>query len=453
MLNHLAKIKGLYVAGRTSTFSFKGKDEDLRVIGGKLNVAHILEGSIRKAGNRIRITAQLIKAADGYHLWSESYDRELDDVFAIQEDIANAVTDALSITLGVGNFGVGSTRNIVAYDAYLAALSLINQGGREDAIQAIERLEQAVSLDPDFADAWSTLAAISYSTAQIYIPERAEEFLKKLEHATSRTIAIAPDTFVSYRATALLEYSGRNWSKAEQAYKKALELTPTDFWINALFGFFLQSVGRPQEAVEHCRRAVKCEPLTVNPAQILGVGYELNGELYSALVEYARGRELLGNQALLNGPRIAAALTKGDRAPIEAAFKEYMASSSDMLLSGHQDLNQTMFDHLDEPEEAISALHRFYQDPAYNNPFISSVIALWASYYGEHELALDIFQKFHASRSFLTYLIWRPIHKPIRQLPGFKDLVRNLGLVDYWRETGNWGQFCRPVGEDDFECI
>jgi hypothetical protein len=108
--------------------------------------------------------------------------------------------------------------------------------------------------------------------------------------------------------------------------------------------------------------------------------------------------------------------------------------------------------HLDSPEEAKTELHRFYQDPAYNNPFIRNVMSVLSSYFGDYELALKIHQELFQSKSFVVYSIWRPIHKPMRLLPGFKDLVRELGLVDYWRTTGNWGDFCRPLGEGDFEC-
>jgi adenylate cyclase len=132
LLNQLSKLRGLHVAGRTSSFSFKNKDDDLQQIAEKLHVAHILEGSVRKAGNRVRITAQLIKASDGYHLWSDTFDRDLVDIFAIQDETARAVAEALSIALGVGesDLGAGGTRNFDAYDAFLAARSLRYQEGR-----------------------------------------------------------------------------------------------------------------------------------------------------------------------------------------------------------------------------------------------------------------------------------------------------------------------------------
>lgn len=171
LLNQLSQIHGLQVGGRTSSFAFKGQNEDLRVIGEKLNVAHVLEGSVRKAGERVRITAQLIKAKDGYHLWSETFDRDLDDIFDIQEEIAKAVASAMSIALGVGegDLSAGGTRNFDAYDAYLAGNSLIRELTPNGTAQAIELLEKAVALDPDYAQARSALAITYDRSASLFI--------------------------------------------------------------------------------------------------------------------------------------------------------------------------------------------------------------------------------------------------------------------------------------------
>ena len=145
LLNKLARVKGLQVTGRTSSFYFKGKNEDLRIIGETLGVANLLEGSVRKSGDQIRITAQLINASDGYHLWSESYDRNLKDIFEVQDEIAMAVTTALSITLGAGEFSLpGSTRNVEAYDEGLKAAALWKFFTQDTVKDAIAHMEQAV---------------------------------------------------------------------------------------------------------------------------------------------------------------------------------------------------------------------------------------------------------------------------------------------------------------------
>ncbi len=191
--------------------------------------------------------------------------------------------------------------------------------------------------------------------------------------------------------------------------------------------------------------------MSVATALSLAVSYEVAGDLEASLQEIERGQHLLGNQNAFNGPLLVIALTKGDRAMIDEAF-EININASDVILTRNRGLTETMYSLLDDPEAAIEALRRFYQDPAYHNLFIYMVIAFYASYFGDHALALDIFSKLCKSNSGQVFMIWRPIHKPMRQLPEFKDLVRDMGLVDYWRATGNWGDFCRPVGDDDFEC-
>ncbi len=157
LLNDLAKIQGLRVAARTSSFQFKGKTEDLRTVGEKLNVGNILEGSVRKEGNKVRITAQLIKAADGFHLWSETYDRELDDIFTVQEDIARSVAASLKVKLLGGTTAMASVqaKNADAYNAYLQG-RYYERLNKENLEKAIGYYEQAIKLDPRYAPAWAS---------------------------------------------------------------------------------------------------------------------------------------------------------------------------------------------------------------------------------------------------------------------------------------------------------
>jgi TolB-like protein/Flp pilus assembly protein TadD len=303
LLNQLTKIRGLHVAGRTSSFFFKNKTEDLRVIGESLDVAHILEGSVRKAGNRVRITVQLVKASDGYHLWSETYDRDLIDIFAIQEETAIAVARALSITLGVGegDLGVGGTRNFEAYDAYLAGISLIQQFGQgESTVRAIEQLEKAVELDPDYADAWSALAAWYQVAANFFVAEGTDELFEKSEAAASCAIEIAPEAVASLLAAAQLQIQSRDWTSVEQSLTRALELAPTDFWTNMNFGLFLMSVGRIKEGTEYFRRASRIEPLLLLPIQNLAYAHQCLGEFGEALQVFEGGKELIGAPGTLN---------------------------------------------------------------------------------------------------------------------------------------------------------
>jgi len=452
ILNQLTKIRGLQVVGRTSSFAFKGMNEDLRVIGKKLNVANILEGSVRKVGNQVRITAQLIKVADGFHLWSDTYDRDLTDIFAIQEEIAKAVAKALSITLGVGegDLGVGGTRNFDAYDAYLAGIAHMKQFGPEGTVRAIEYLEKAVALDPEFADAWSALAGSYRNGATYYIPERTEELYDKSEAATSRAIEIAPEAVASLIAAASLQKQNRDWTKAEQSLKKALELAPADYRTNLQNGLFLLDVGRPRETIDYYRRAVTSEPLLITPTSGLGFAHQVNRDFDEALKEFDRAKDLIGEQMGLTIATQFLAMAMGDHALLEETLEKLANANSGPRFS--QQISRTMLSLLDSPEAARTALHRLHSDPAFNFSQSRGAIGVWASYFDDPELALENYRELFETRRDLIYSLWAPINEKMRRLPAFKDLVRDLGLVDYWRNSGKWGDFCRPLGHDDFEC-
>jgi len=450
LLNQLAKVPDLHVAGRTSSFSFKGKDEDLRLIGQKLGVANILEGSVRKAGNRVRVTAQLIKAADGYHLWSESYDRELDDIFGIQDEIAHAVTDALSITLGVGNLGV-TTRNVEAYDAYLEGKAGYHRGGREDWLHAIDRLERATRLDPGFAEAWSWLATVYYYGGRVMIADRLEELHGKFEGAAQRAIDIAPDSVSTLYVSALQESRDFNWAAAERLLAMALERAPNDPQSFNYMGSLLLDVGRIREGLGYMQQMRALEPLSMMASSMVAITLDFAGDLEDSAREFERAANLEGDIAGIAGPALAVALTRGDRAEIERTAAR--AFEYDLLPAGSHGLNRTMHGLLDEPESALRTLRKFARDPAYDTPITHNVLAFYASHFGDDELALELFRPLLLSGSFIVRPIWRPMHRNMRHLPGFKDLLRELKLVDYWRATGKWGDYVRPVGEDDFECI
>ena len=446
LLNSLTRISELEVRGRTSSFSFKDEKKDLPSISKKLNVEYIMEGSVRKAGEQVRITVQLINTQKDAHIWSKTYRRTMDDILAIQDDIAQSVAEALQITLGVGELGrePGMTGNTAAYDAFLAGRSLTLQGGRENTSQAIEQLEHAVALDPDFAIGWDDLAS-AYNQAVNLIPERAKEFAAKREAALSRVVELIPETDLALRIAA--SRSGDRM-EVERLYKKALTLAPADYETNSGYGWFLNSVGRPTEAIDYFQRGVRLEPLVSTSHVWLGSTYEFSGNCDAAAMAMKKARDLSDQPTVPNGGLLVLAMEENKRALID----EYLALVLNTELLGNisdtRNINEVMQTLLDTPEKAGAELRLFMADPAYNNPMLRSGIAVWASYFGEHELAL---QAYRESTGLHVYF-WRPIHKGMRQLPGFKDLVRDLGLVDYWRTSGNWSDFCRPVGDDDFVC-
>ena len=446
ILNSLARIKDLEVRGRTSSFYFKGKTEDLPTISKMLNVKYILEGSVRKAYEQVRITVQLINTQTDEHLWSKTYDRNLRDIFAVQEDIAKSVADTLQISLGVGELGKapGMTRNVQAYDAFLAG-RFGSDLGRDALSRAIEQLEQAVALDPDFAIAWLALGN-AYQNAMAFIPERASEFVAKSNAALSRVIELEPEADYALRIKA--EQSG-NLVEVERLLKKALALRPADSNSNGSYAAFLLRVGRPTEAIDYFRRALRIEPLSSLIHYQLGLSYQNSGNSTAAAEAYKQARDQSNQSAFSNAALLVLALEENNHKLID----KYTSLLLNTELLGNinraetRDLNEVMDSLLDDPRAAIAELGNFMSDPAYDNPFNRGGIAIWANYFGEHDLALELTQK-----NSISDVTWRPINKDMRRLPGFKGLVINAKLVDYWRETGNWGEFCHPVGDDDFEC-
>jgi TolB-like protein len=319
LLNSLARISELEVRGRTSSFSFKGSKKDLPTISELLNVEYILEGSVRKSGEQVRITVQLINTRKDAHLWSKTYERNMDDIFAIQDDIAQSVAGALQITLGVGELSrtPGMTSNIDAYDAYLAGCSLKLQAGRENISQAVEQLEQAVALDPKFAIAWYILGD-TYGDAIPWIPERGEEFVEKREATRSRIVELIPETDLALRMSAI---TNGDRVEEERLLKKALSLAPANYNTNYNYAWFLNFVGRPTDAIDYFQRCVRMEPLASRDHLYFGFSYELSGNSDAATIEIKKARELTNHPADINSNLLVLALKEKNRALID----EYIA--------------------------------------------------------------------------------------------------------------------------------
>jgi len=262
LLNRLAQNDQLRVAARTSAFQFKGQNIDISDIGRKLNVANVLEGSVRKSGNRLRITAQLIQVDNGFHLWSQTYEREIDDVFAIQDDIAVAISSALETELGAIPMAtdVAPTQNIEAYQAYLQARYLLAKRGETNMLKAHELFEQAVSLDPTFSNAWSGLA-YNYGLLPNYglniSRPQAWEIVKM---AANKAIELDPANAEAYAA--------HSWSNIQDDFKtilktfeKAYELAPNNADVINFYADFMSKIGDFATAEQLQNRTIELDPL------------------------------------------------------------------------------------------------------------------------------------------------------------------------------------------------
>jgi TolB-like protein/Tfp pilus assembly protein PilF len=265
IISSLTQLKNLHVTARTSSFVFKGKHVDLRAIGEQLNVQTVLEGSVRKSGDRLRITAQLVNAADGYHLWSEIYDREMKDVFAIQEEIAKSIAQRLEVTLDSDQrplFRAG-TDNLEAFKFYTQGRSLFFQRGLR-LLPAVEYCKKAVTLDPKYALAWAALAD-AYNMVGFYGLARPEVCLSEAKQAAQQAIALDPSLAEAHTslATSHLLY---DWdrSSAEREFMRSLELQPRNSLARIWYGlFYLQwMAGRFEEGLAQATQAVQIDPLS-----------------------------------------------------------------------------------------------------------------------------------------------------------------------------------------------
>ena len=294
LLNLLAQAPGLKVIARTSSFAFKGKAIDIAEIARRLNVAHVLEGSVRKSGNRIRITAQLIRTADSTHLWSETYDRPLKDIFAVQDEIAGAIAQALQIQLAGGELSrrKGGTQNLEAYQLYLRALSPSNQNSRASLDTAGDYLEQAIKLDPGYGLAWSQLAWVfTLKTVNNWL--NPTEGYGRARQLAQHALQLSPDQAEAHAALMFVYRSlDWDWAAAEVEGRQALAIDPTNPDALDVAGNLSITLGRWNDAERQLRTALVRDPLNAIVFFDLGNTYYLAGRFKEAEGMYRRVIEL-----------------------------------------------------------------------------------------------------------------------------------------------------------------
>jgi eukaryotic-like serine/threonine-protein kinase len=300
LMNMLAKIRGLRVAARTSSFHFKGKNPTIAEVGATLNVATVLEGSVRKSGSRVRISVQLVKVSDGYHLWSETFERTLDDIFAVQDEVARAVVAALPGELLINQSGLATsrgTRHSDAYDAYLEGRFLWNKRTESDVRKAIQFFEQAIALDPEFAEAWAGLAD-SYVVLPYYSLVPTTETLPKAREAARRALELKPELGPAHATLAYALMVDLQWPEADSEFRRAIMLSPEDATAHKWYADLLMMTGRSSAALRELRRALELDPLSANIWTIMGEWHWLEGQLDEAMARYRKALELTPTQPL-----------------------------------------------------------------------------------------------------------------------------------------------------------
>jgi len=425
LLNLLAQVPDLKVIARTSSFAFKGKDVPIAEIARQLNVAHVVEGSIRKSGNTLRITAQLIRTADSTQLWSETYDRPLDDIFAVQDEIANAIVQALQIKLMGGNLSSreGGTQNLEAYQLYLRAVSANFQNTRSSLDAAGEYLEQAIKLDPDYGLAWSQLSEISVNKADQGLVNVTEGY-ERARRAAQRAAQLSPELA---EARARLQYVhvafDWDWVAAEADGRQALAITTTDPEVLNTAGVLSYVLGRWDNAERQLRAALVRDPLNTYAMWNLGFTY------------YGAGRF----------------------ADSEGVYRKLLEIQPDFVW-GHNYLGLTLLAQ-GNAEEALAVVQQQVDDgerlkvlpivlqaagrPAESDEALRAQIARWANtgafyvamtyaYRGDHDHAIEWLERAYQQKDtwLATTITGEQLFEGMADDPRYKALLRKLNLPE-----------------------
>jgi len=437
LLNVLAKIRGLRVAARTSSFQFKGKNDDIAIIGRKLNVATVLEGSVRKAGNRMRISVQLVKVIDGYQLWSESYDRTLEDIFAVQDDITQSVVKELRSTLlgetvdakvatqataQVAAAVKGRASDAEAHRLYLQARHFIDRMNRADTAKGIEYLKQALDRDPTFALAWADLSR-AYVNETNYGWAPLAEGAGRAREAVARALALEPELAEGHAALGRIQLIfDWDWRGAAAAYARALELAPGNAAVLRRAGVLAANLSRLDEAMGLYHRAIEQDPLSAGAYHNLGNGLHAAGRLAEAEQAYRKALELSPQQVMAHYLLALSLLAQGrsDEALAEALLEPEEVFRLCALAIIHHAAHRRV--------EADAALHELiakHQDVA------AYQIAMVCAARGETDLAFEWLERAYAQRdSGLSDTKVQPWLHPLHADPRWGVFLRKMGLAD-----------------------
>jgi serine/threonine-protein kinase len=428
ILNALAAVPDVQVASRTSCFAFKGKEIDIRKIGEQLGVTSVLEGSVRKIGNRIRISVQLSNVANGYRLWSQVYDRQLEDVFAIQEEIARAIADALQVRLGgaADHLVKPTTENLEAYTLYLKGrfLGSIDKSG-DTLRKALSLFEQALDIDPGYARAYSGIADCWAGLADNWL-EPGDAY-PRAKSAATRAIQLEPTLAEAYTSLGkVLAWYEWKFDRASEALAKAVQYNPSYAEAHFVLGSVLPSIGRLPEAIEEMQKALVLDPLSAPFSRWIGRFLVFAGRYEEAIAQCRKTLEIDANAFLAHLDAGSAMMALGRHADALQEFRRGQllgtaARSYDaMIVRGLAALG--------EVEEARAIMDRL-GELAKHQYLRGEVLAAGHAALGAFDRAFDCLDRARGDRSAgLVYLHLDPAYQPLRGDPRYLDLIQHIGV-------------------------
>jgi serine/threonine-protein kinase len=427
IINALTKVEDLQVVARSSAFAFKSKDIDIREVGNKLGVATVLEGSVRKAGNRVRITSQLIRVTNGYHLWSETYDRELADVFAIQDEIARAIVDALKVQLHKDDAAplvVQSTGSMEAYTLYLKGRFIARRFTERDTYLSLDLFAKALEHDPKFAQAYTGIADSWMLLADDWVAPR--EAYPRAKEAARQALALDPNLAEAHTALGkVLGWFDWDFDSAELALRRAVGANPK--YAEAHWGLasVLPPSGRLQEAIRVLRTALTLDPLSALYARWVA-RYELYARNYDAAIEHARkALELDRYHTPAYAVIGSACLAKGETA---AALRVYDEGAKIGNVPFFDAFRARAYAVAGRTSEARALLHALEAEAAekYIRP---EALAEGYTALGEYDHAFELLEKAYEARTAtLMYLHIDPAFDALHSDPRFELLTKRIGL-------------------------
>ena len=425
ILDALAKVQGLRVAARTSSFYFKGKNETLTAIGAALGVAHVLEGSVRKQDNKVRITAQLIQTRDGFHVWSQSYDGDLTDVFELQERIARAITDALKVVLQgdqQSRLAASATKDAEAHEQVLRGRYLFNQRGYANLQSAEAAFKAALAVDPDYADAWAGLAQ-TYSLLPTYAVSdpaglAAVDTAAQALEAADRAVALDPHASAALTARANVRTTFTfDWAGAEQDFRAALAANPADVTAHQWYAEMLLQQRRFSEADVQLEAALALDPLSAVLQFSRGISLATEKKYSQALAYY---------DASL---RIAPGFFEPMNAKVMALIDLRRFDEAEAIVRGMpslaRELRLSLIAAIKDPSKKAAAIEQVMThggDSVFQKPPLLARL-------GEYDLVLKELERLFAQKApFREYAYVIPEFDPLHDNPRFKALLQQIGL-------------------------